>query len=124
MLKQFSFPKQARLLTASQFQQVFGNRLAVSGKELLLVANSNNESTARLGLAIKRKDIKKAVHRNTIKRIIRESFRLNRMKLHHLDIVVVSRPSLLHLTPSELRELIDKQWLCLQERYQKSLATV
>lgn len=121
MLNLFNFPKQSRLLSSAEFQRVFGSRLTVSTKELLLIAKPNEAILARLGLAIKRKDIKKAVHRNKIKRIIRESFRFNKEKLSSLDIIVLSRSALIQLSPGELRELIDKQWLRLLDRYQKSL---
>jgi len=45
----------------------------------------------RLGIAVPKRWIKKAIQRNRIKRKIRESFRVNQYKLFYLDIVVVVR---------------------------------
>ena len=59
-----------------------------------VLGTSNGGRTARLGLAIAKKDVRKAVHRNRIKRIIRESFRAHQDELWGLDIVVVGRRGL------------------------------
>jgi ribonuclease P protein component len=42
-------------------------------------------------LAISKKIIRKAVDRNRIKRMIRESFRLNQQQLGYFDIVVLAK---------------------------------
>jgi len=56
-----------------------------------VLARSNGHDYPRLGLAIGRKRIRRAVDRNKIKRLIRESFRQQREPLRGLDVVVMAR---------------------------------
>ncbi len=88
------FPREARLLKASEFRAVFrAGRRARAG---LLHARlrPNGTGRARLGLAVSLKATRKAVVRNRVRRQLRESFRLNQHRLAGLDIVVsLSRPS-------------------------------
>ena len=57
----------------------------------MLLYTSNRKSHPRLGLAISKKIIRKAVDRNRVKRMIRESFRLNQQQLGCFDIVVLAK---------------------------------
>ena len=47
-----------------------------------------SEGSARLGLVVGKKLLKKAVDRNRVKRIVRENFRLRRCQLPAYDLVV------------------------------------
>lgn len=88
------FPREARLLKATEFRAVFrAGRRARAG---LLDARlrPNGKRRARLGLAVSLKATRKAVVRNRARRQIRESFRVNQHRLAGLDVVVsLSRPS-------------------------------
>lgn len=67
----------------------------------------------RIGLAIAKKIIRKAVHRNVIKRVARESFRLQQQTLGGLDIVVLARKEALDTPVDRLRMSLEKHWLKL-----------
>jgi len=69
-----------------------------------------------LGLAIAKKIIKKAVHRNVIKRTVRESFRLQQEHLGNLDIVVLARKEALGASLENLRKSLEKHWHKLTTR--------
>ena len=88
------FPREARLLKASEFRAVFrAGRRARAG---LLYARlrPNGKGRARLGLAVSLKATRTAVVRNRVRRQLRESFRINQHRLIGLDVVVnLSRPS-------------------------------
>lgn len=55
----------------------------------MLAIKHRNQS--RLGLVVSKKNISKAVERNRVKRVIRESFRKNKSQIPNLDVVVLIR---------------------------------
>lgn len=55
---------------------------------LLVTFAPNTKTCPRLGISVSKKRAKLAVHRNTIKRAIRESFRLNQLNLKNIDVLV------------------------------------
>ena len=75
-----------------------------------MLVKKNNEALARLGLAIAKKNVKKAVQRNKIKRIVRESFRLNKHRLEGFDIVVLCRQKAALASKKELTMSIQMHW--------------
>ncbi|RTE65426.1 ribonuclease P protein component [Amphritea opalescens] len=110
-MNEFSYPRQLRLLTGGDFKQVFSRAsLKVSDKHLLILARPNELEHSRVGFVFSKKNIRLAVHRNRVRRIIRESFRLNQHKLPNVDIVILARPGLGDLDNSEVQALILKSW--------------
>ena len=83
------FTSANRLKRPEEFKKVFASKRRSSDKPILVLARSNDLNRPRLGLAVPKKHIHSAVERNRLKRIIRESFRLNQKKLTGNDIVVV-----------------------------------
>ena len=113
------FPRQARLLTATQFSRVFdGSEARASHKHLLLLAVTNTEPRHRLGLVIAKKNVRLAVQRNRVKRLAREFFRQltisEPVPEHHLDVVLLARHGLDQLDNAALTALLDEQWQRLQ----------
>jgi ribonuclease P protein component len=79
------------------------------------LAIKNNFGYPRLGLAIAKKSIKKAVHRNIIKRTIRESFRIQQ-GLGCMDVVVFAKRDAVNVPLELLRKSLEKHWLKLLTR--------
>lgn len=104
------FARQQRLLSSSDYQYVFAQPSRFSDRHLTLFVRSNARTYARLGLAIPKRQIKRAVQRNRLKRVIRESFRTWQSKLVGLDIIVMARSGAERLTNLELRNALDKHW--------------
>ncbi|MCW8885216.1 MAG: ribonuclease P protein component [Motiliproteus sp.] len=118
----YSFPRSSRLLNAGDYRQVFdGAKVKVSDKHLLILACPNQLSHARVGLVIAKKNVKLAVDRNRVKRIIRESFRLTSSSLPDLDIVILARRGLGELDNRTLQQLINNSWLRLTKYSRKQL---
>jgi len=84
-------PRQARLRYSRDFRGVFAEPARSVDPCFTVLARRNDGQHARLGLAISRKHARRALDRNRLKRIIRESFRLRRQFLHGIDIVVMCR---------------------------------
>jgi len=71
-----TFPPEKRLLQRQDFTAVFSNaEHRFRQDKLHLIARSQLRGHARLGLVIPKKMLKKAVHRNRLKRVIRDEFR-------------------------------------------------
>ncbi len=88
----FTFPKEVRLLTASDYSNVFQDvKLRVSSKNFLILARPYEKDHPRLGIIIAKKNVKLAVERNRIKRQLRETFRKQRLLLPSLDIVLLTK---------------------------------
>lgn len=118
------FGKRQRLLTASDFQDVFRQaRYKVSCKTLLVLAIENRASHARVGLVVGKKHLKQAVQRNRVKRLIRESFRHHQQALSGLDIVVLVRGNLSMEDNARIRQSIDTLWHDLIRRRGRSQST-
>ena len=105
------FGREKRLLTPRQFTAVFDSPSGkVPGKHVLLLARNNDLEHSRLGLVIGKKSVKLSVERNRIKRVVRETFRLNQDDLVGWDIVIVARKGLGDLDNPELIQQFGKLW--------------
>jgi len=84
----------------------------VSKKHLSFYKNPSQEELSRLGLAIPKKNAKRAIDRNRIKRVIREAFRKSK-NLVTVDLVVKLHAPIGLKTKRRLREperrVIQKQ---------------
>ena len=65
---------------------------------------------ARLGMAVSRRVSKRAVVRNRIRRIIRESFRLHRPLLPACDVLVIANAIAAQQSNQDLRGDIEAVW--------------
>lgn len=110
----YSFKRELRLLTPKDFERVFQDPTVVSCNNFTVLARKNDLTHPRLGLAIAKKVISKSHLRNKVKRLIRESFRLNQHNIGNLDIVVLVRPGIIKTLEKKDNSLIfnslNKLW--------------
>lgn len=99
-----------RLLSSTDFRQVFSAGKRYRGNEFTVIARPNDLDHARLGLAISRRSAARAVDRNRLKRLIRESFRTTAAQLHPVDIVVQATPSARLKTNIRLADALHEAW--------------
>src|SRR5208282_5741361 len=90
-IRNFKFEPRQRLHQPAEFRQVRLHGRRFSDHYFSMSVLPNHEARARLGLAIATKTFGSAVARNRIKRITRESFRLNQHAIPSLDITVAAR---------------------------------
>ncbi|MFI3155299.1 MAG: ribonuclease P protein component [Methylococcaceae bacterium] len=112
----FSFPPQLRLKKPAEYKKVFAKPVKSSDQYFTLLAIRNEFDHPRLGLAIAKKNIRKAVQRNVIKRTVRENFRIKQHDLGNIDIVVLARREAVDAPLDLLRKSLERHWLKLVSR--------
>ena len=102
-------PKNARLLNKTDYNGVFNKSVKVSNSLFLILIHKSSKSQSRLGLVISKKVDKRAVQRNRIKRIARESFRAHVFK-DTCDFVILARSKAVNQTNKQLFIAINDLW--------------
>lgn len=112
-----TFERDKRLLTARNFQAVFDDtQLKVARPQLLFLARPNQLQHPRLGMVIAKKNIRRAVDRNRIKRVVRDTFRVTQHQLGSVDIIFLARKGIEKLSPSDQTALLQQCWLNLAKK--------
>ena len=90
------------------FNEAFSNPdRKVSTKHFMLLLKENDLGYSRIGVAVRKKDIKLAVQRNRIRRKIKGSFRANILKLTAADYVVFVKKNITDDSAVITKELED-----------------
>jgi ribonuclease P protein component len=79
----FSYPKKEKLKKKNSIELLFTSGKSVSKYPLRLVyvANETEDNPLKIGVSVSKKYFKRAVDRNYYKRLLRESYRLNKSLL-------------------------------------------
>lgn len=122
MMHEDGFPRDWRLLSPKDYSAVFN---AVSHKvphpNFLILAAPNQLGHARLGLIFAKKNLKRAHDRNRVKRLVRESFRIRKHELPHVDLIVLGRQGLVDMENAALFTVLDKLWQRLNKSARQSV---
>ncbi len=110
MTKRLTFEPRKRLHQPAEFRTVRQRGTRLSDAYFSISVLANRESHARLGLAIATRTFGTAVARNRIKRLARESFRLNQHDLPPVDVTVSARDAARVATLKDLRISLEKHW--------------
>lgn len=114
-----TFSVDVRLTDANDYQRVFAGSTRFGNQYMTILATENQLNHPRLGLAISKKCARKAVDRNRIKRLVRESFRQNQSTLPAIDLVVMCRPLAVGTNNPTLFKQIEKQWYYIRKKWAK-----
>lgn len=115
-----TFPRQLRLTRATDFRQVFQNNFRQTDGSITILVGIQAGLNPRLGFAIAKKQIPKAVQRNRLKRIFRESFRKNQVRLPDRDMVIMVRRPILNIEVKLLNANLEKHWNSVIKQCEKS----
>ncbi|MGB5453774.1 MAG: ribonuclease P protein component [Sedimenticolaceae bacterium] len=94
----------ARLLAAPEFKRVFEHHKRSADAYFTVLAFRDGQGPGRIGLAISKKQVKRAVDRNRLKRLAREVFRHHRSELSGTDLVVMARAAAVAADNARLNE--------------------
>lgn len=109
-----SSPSRAqRLRLPREFARTLSKGRRFRGEHFSFIVVRDAGQPARIGLAISRKAAPRAVRRNRIKRMVRESFRVAAPLAGW--IVVMARPGAGKLPDAALQEDLIRQWTRLRE---------
>ncbi len=85
MTNSFKLPKSDRLYSRKEVNELFNSGLiffAYPIKAVYIIIENNNNSISKAAFSVSKRNFKKAVDRNHYKRLLRETYRLNRNELN------------------------------------------
>jgi len=83
-----------------------------------MLAKFSDHNGSRLGLVVGKKNVPKAVDRNHVKRIVRETFRLEQF-VQPIDVVFLARKDAHKLSSGDMTLLLQQSWCRLRQRCDK-----
>ena len=106
----YDFSRSKRLLNSRDFQTVFdGAQYKIGHSHLLLAGDTKFPQPPSSGLGYRqKKNVRRAVGRNRIKRVARECFRLNQQQIGPLDIILLARRGIAELDHNQLHRLVKE----------------
>ncbi|MBF7683776.1 ribonuclease P protein component [Acinetobacter sp. B5B] len=116
----YRFSTKSRIRCASDYKSVFDDALLkVHQPHFLFLANISQQGNSRLGVIVAKKKVRRAHERNRVKRLARESFRLNQKNLGLLDIVIMPKKGIEAISNEELHQQLQSAWYKLQRLAKK-----
>lgn len=104
-----------RLTEANDYRALLRQRPA-SDDCFRLVVKPNPFGYARLGLTVSRRTAARAVDRNRIKRLVRESFRAAQNRIAGNDVLVMARRQAVSTSNKTLRDSLEQHWKLLDNQ--------
>jgi len=112
----YTLPRQRRIRHKADFDAIHAQGQRLGNAFFGVSMRVNGEKGARLGLAVSIKVAGSGVERNRIRRVIRESFRLNQRDLPVVDLVVSARNRARGATNEDLRSSLIELWALIRQR--------
>jgi len=110
----FRFKFNQHLRGRDAFSRVLNEGRRCRVNSLSVFSCPNHLTYCRIGIILSKKQVKRAVDRNYIKRLLKESFRLSQTQFTNMDFVIFGYSGLVHMTKPELRALVTSIWQKLQ----------
>jgi ribonuclease P protein component len=94
----------------AEFKRAYAAGKRLGNEFFTINAQPNGFTGPRLGMSIAARILRRAVDRNRLRRLIRESFRVNQLSLPPLDIVIGVRAGVLTADNRRLRSSLQQLW--------------
>jgi ribonuclease P protein component len=118
-LKRLTFTKADRIRRPSEYRVLSKNGKRHYSDHFIIISRKNQISRSRLGITVSKK-VGKAVTRNRIKRIIRETFRLNRSRItEQVDLNFIAKASAGKIEAEEIQKNLMRCFERLNTKYTK-----
>lgn len=99
----FRLGQRQRVVDRREFEQAFEQGVRFAGRFQVLWVRRGEGASLRLGVVASKRSFRRAVDRNRARRLLRESFRLNRHRLKgDADVVLVARTAIRQSMCSEV----------------------
>ena len=119
---QFSYNKHEKLKSSKLIKKLFDDGKAISVYPLRLIylkTNHNGKFLLKTGVSVSKRNFKLAVHRNRIKRMMREVYRLNKHILYN-DLNNEYAFMFIYLGKEEVKyDKLDKKMKVLMNQFLK-----
>jgi ribonuclease P protein component len=99
-----------RMRRPAQFKRTYATGKRFGNEFFTANAQPNDLTWPRLGMSIAARILRRAVDRNRVRRLIRESFRMHQQQLPSLDIIIGARSGAAKADRAHLRASLDKLW--------------
>jgi ribonuclease P protein component len=106
----FKLPPERRMRRPAEFKRVYAGGKRLGSEFFTVNVQANGARSARLGMSIAARILRRAVDRNRVRRLIRESFRVHQISLPALDVVIGARAGVLVADNAQLRCALEKLW--------------
>jgi ribonuclease P protein component len=116
-IRKLTFEPRQRLHQPAEFRDVKRRGRKFADAYFTLSVLANHETFPRLGLSIATRTFGTAVARNRIKRLARESFRLNQHSLPPVDVTIFAKDAARLAKSLELRASLDQHWKSITQRW-------
>ena len=103
-------PPERRMRRPAEFKRAYSSGKRLGNEFFTVNAQPNDLGCARLGMSIAARILRRAVDRNRVRRLIRESFRMHQQQLPSLDIIIGARAGTGKADRAHLRASLDKLW--------------
>jgi len=110
--RSFTLPKKLKIKKAGEFQKLYSDGRSIAGRYLILYFQKREDGPTRAAFAAGKK-LGKAHVRNRLKRLLRETFRLNRHQLcSGYDLILLARKAAVGVKMQE----VEKNFLVLANK--------
>ena len=110
LVPSLGLPPERRLRLSADFKRLYATGRRLGNESFTAVVHPNAAGAPRLGMSVAARMLRRAVERNRVRRLVRESFRIHQLRLPAVDIIVGIRSSVREASSLQLRDSLERLW--------------